>query len=148
MKKGDLFTEQVYSKHADRIIEKYAYMIANNGEISPLHRTKKFSTRILPKTWGKSGPNITVASLAEDFVHFSQPRSPTVREMARIQTFPDWYLFEGPRTTGGRRRAGDPSIGVWDREVPKYTQIGNAVPCLLGKAIGLHLTKLLNFNDD
>lgn len=148
MNKGDLFTEQVYSKHADKVVEKYAYMIANNGEISPLHKTKKFAIRVLPKTWGKSGPNITVASLPEDFVHFSQPRSLTVREMARIQTFPDWYLFVGPRMTGGRRRAGDPSIGVWDREVPKYTQIGNAVPCLLGKVIGLHLAKLLNFNDD
>jgi len=133
----------VYSNHAKRIVEKYAYMIANNGQIPPQFQTKKFATRVFPKTWGLKGPNITATSLSEDFVHFSQPRSPTVREMARIQTFPDWYLFEGPRTTGGRRRAGDPSIGVWDREVPKYTQIGNAVPPLLGKAIGTHLSKLL-----
>jgi DNA (cytosine-5)-methyltransferase 1 len=143
MKKGDPITDHVYSNHAKRIVEKYAYMIANNGQIPPQFQTKKFATRVFPKTWGLKGPNITATSLSEDFVHFSQPRSPTVREMARIQTFPDWYLFEGPRTTGGRRRAGDPSIGVWDREVPKYTQIGNAVPPLLGKAIGMHLSKLL-----
>lgn len=143
MRKGDPITDHVYSNHARRIVEKYTYMIENNGEIPKQYQTKKFATRVFPKTWGKNGPNLTATSLSEDFVHFSQPRSPTVREMARIQTFPDWYLFEGPRTTGGRRRAGDPSIGVWDREVPKYTQIGNAVPPLLGKAIGMHLSKLL-----
>ena len=143
MKKGDPITDHVYSNHAKRIVEKYTYMIANNGQIPLQFQTKKFATRVFPKTWGPTGPNITATSLSEDFVHFSQPRSPTVREMARIQTFPDWYLFEGPRTTGGRRRAGDPSIGVWDREVPKYTQIGNAVPPLLGKAIGIHISNIL-----
>jgi hypothetical protein len=37
---------------------------------------------------------------------------------------------------------------TYGTQLAEYTQIGNAVPCLLGKAIGLHLTKLLNFNDD
>jgi DNA (cytosine-5)-methyltransferase 1 len=144
MKQGDIITDQLYSNHAKRIVEKYTYMIANDGKIPPEYQTKKFATRVFPKTWGKTGPNITATSLSEDFVHFSQPRSPTVREMARIQTFPDWYLFEGPRTTGGRRRAGDPSIGDWTREVPKYTQIGNAVPVFLAQKIGKHLAEILN----
>ena len=45
------------------------------------------------------------------------------------------------RTTGGRRRAGDPGEGNWDRDLPIYTQIGNAVPVDLAKAIGDHLIK-------
>jgi len=143
LRKGDPLSEQEYSQHAPRIVEKFAYMIANNGEIPEPMRTKKFAQRVLPKRWGKEGPNITACALADDFVHFSQPRSLTVREWARIQTFPDWYVFKGPRTTGGRRRAGDPSKGNWDREVPKYTQIGNAVPVKLAYEIGLHLADLL-----
>jgi DNA (cytosine-5)-methyltransferase 1 len=140
---GEPLSEQEYSNHADYIQKKFAFMIANNGEIPEKYKTKKFAQRVLPTLWGDEGPNITATSLPEDYVHYSQPRSPTVREWARIQTFPDWYQFKGPRTTGGRRRAGDPSKGIWDRDVPRYTQIGNAVPVLLAEKIGLHLASIL-----
>ena len=55
--------------------------------------------------------------------------------------FPDWYQFFGKRTTGGIRRAGNPQKGIFDREVPKYTQIGNAVPVRLAELIGNHIVK-------
>jgi DNA (cytosine-5)-methyltransferase 1 len=140
---GEDLSEHEYSDHAPYIREKYAHMIANNGEIPEKFRTKKFAQRVFPKTWDIGGPNITATSLPEDYVHYSQPRTPTVREWARIQTFPDWYQFAGPRTTGGRRRAGDPDKGIWSRDVPKYTQIGNAVPVMLAQKIGEHLAKIL-----
>jgi DNA (cytosine-5)-methyltransferase 1 len=139
IRKGEQLTEQEYSEHAPYIREKYAHMIENNGEIPEEFKTKKFAQRVFPSTWGPDGPNITATSLPEDYVHYSQARTPTVREWARIQTFPDWYQFAGPRTTGGRRRAGDPDKGIWDRDVPKYTQIGNAVPVLLAHAVATHL---------
>ncbi len=144
MTKGEDITEQEYSAHAPKIREKFAHMIANNGEIPEHMRTKKFAQRVFPKIWGKGGPNITATSLPEDYVHYGQPRGPTVREWARIQTFPDWYVFKGSRTTGGRRRAGDPDAGIWDRDVPRYTQIGNAVPVLLAQKIGEHFAKLIH----
>ena len=98
---------------------------------------------MLPKIWSEKGPSITATSLPDDFVHFSQARVPTVREWARIQTFPDWYQFSGKRTTGGIRRAGNPRENNFEREVPKYTQIGNAVPVLLGYEISNHIKKIL-----
>ena len=92
-------------------------------------KTKNFSQRVLKAKWGNSTPNITATSLPDDYVHYSQPRNIfTVREWARLQMFPDWYKFCGSRTTGGLRRAGNPQDGNFDRELPKYTQIGNAVP--------------------
>jgi DNA (cytosine-5)-methyltransferase 1 len=142
--KGDLLTEQEYSNHRPEVIEKFQYMIDNGGEIPLRMQTKKFAQRVLPARWAANGPSITATSLPDDFVHFSQPRTPTVREWARLQTFPDWYEFAGRRTTGGRRRAGDPGTGDWSRDVPKYTQIGNAVPVALGEAIGTHLLGLLD----
>ena len=103
----------------------------------------KFGQRPLPKRWGEGGPNITITGGTEDLIHFSQPRTLTVRESARLQGFPDWYEFAGHRTTGGRRRAGKVNLGDWTRDLPKYTQIGNAVPVKLAKALGLHLKTLL-----
>jgi DNA (cytosine-5)-methyltransferase 1 len=143
MMKGDLLSEQEYSNHSDAVIAKFQYMIEHDSEIPESMRTKKFSQKVLPKIWGKNGPSITATSLPDDYVHFSQPRVLTVREWARLQMFPDWYQFAGKRTTGGRRRAGDPDAGDWTREVPKYTQIGNAVPVGLAKEVGLHFKKIL-----
>ena len=69
-------------------------MIRNHGEIPEKFQKKKFAQRVFPKEWGSLGPNITATSLPEDYVHYSEPRTPTVREWARIQTFPDWYVFK------------------------------------------------------
>ena len=106
-------------------------------------KTKKFSQKLLPRKWGNDKPNITCCSNSDDYVHYSMPRALSVREWARLQTFPDHHIFCGPRTTGGIRRAGNPDIGLWDREVPKYTQIGNAVPPLIGKEIGNRISDLI-----
>lgn len=140
-------TEQEYSKHRPAIVEKFAYMLEHNGEIPEHARTKKFSQRLLRDRWGNSEPNLTATSLPDDYVHFSQPRILTVREWARLQLFPDWYQFTGKRTTGGIRRAGNPRAGIFDREVPKYTQIGNAVPVGLAEAVGRHFVRILDDAD-
>jgi DNA (cytosine-5)-methyltransferase 1 len=140
---GDAVTEQEYSRHSERVRAKFAYMLGHGGMIRASDRTKKFAQRVLPRKWDSSGPSITATSLPDDYVHFEQPRVLTVREWARLQTFPDWYRFVGKRTTGGRRRAGDPARGDWTRELPKYTQIGNAVPVRLAQAIGSHFLSIL-----
>ena len=136
-------TDQEYSKHADRIVAKFKYMQQHNGEIPKGAETKKFAQKVLPRRWGNRGASITATSMPDDYVHFSQPRTLTVREWARLQLFPDWYKFEGKRTTGGIRRAGNPREGIFDREVPKYTQIGNAVPVGLAERVGKHFKRIL-----
>ena len=143
LKKGDVLNEHKYSNHSEIVRKRFEYMIKNNGSIPDSLKTKKFAQRVLPAKWNDKGPNITACSLADDFVHYSQPRSLTVREWARLQTFPDWYLFAGKRTTGGIRRAGNPRESIFDRELPKYTQIGNAVPVKLAYEIGMHFLSLL-----
>ena len=140
---GHPLSEQQYSNHRPMVIKKFEHMLKHDGAIPEEMQTKKFAQRVLPPVWGSSGPSITATSLPDDYVHFCQPRTPTVREWARIQTFPDWYEFEGRRTTGGRRRAGDPDKGDWARDLPKYTQIGNAVPVRLGEALGQHIISLV-----
>jgi DNA (cytosine-5)-methyltransferase 1 len=138
---GDPVADQQYSKHSDAVTEKFEALLKTK-KIPEHLKTRKFAQRLLPPRWGENGPSITATSLPDDYVHFSQPRILTVREWARLQTFPDWYEFSGPRTTGGRRRAGDPSSANWDRALPKYTQIGNAVPVQLGRHLGAHIASL------
>lgn len=135
-KKGESITDHEYSNHSKKIRERFKAIIRMKGKIPKKYENKKFAQRVIPKKWDEKGPSITVTSMPDDFIHFNQARSLTVREYARIQTFPDWYQFCGKRTTGGIRRAGDPTKGIHFREVPKYTQIGNAVPVSMAREIG------------
>lgn len=143
-RKGSVVSQHKYSKHSQAVTKKFKHMIRTGGALKPSMETKKFAQRVLPANWTEKGPTITATSLPDDYVHFEQPRSLTVREWARIQTFPDWYEFSGPRTTGGLRRAGNPREGLHSREVPRYTQIGNAVPVKLAYEIGRHFSRILN----
>lgn len=137
-----ILSDHEFSNHYPHVVERFQYMLDNNitkkEDLPANMRTKKFNQKPLPPRWDKK-PTMTVTSLPDDYVHYARPRTYSVREWARMQTFPDKHIFCGKRTTGGIRRAGNPTEGNWDREVPKYTQIGNAVPPLLGKAIGLHI---------
>jgi len=136
-------TDHEFSKHTQRIVEKFQAMHENGGKVPDHLKTKKFSQRVVPRRWGNTKPSITATSLPDDYVHYARPRTFSVREWARIQTFPDHHEFAGKRTTGGSRRAGIPSEGIWDREVPKYTQIGNAVPPILAQAIGNRIAEII-----
>ena len=74
----------------------------------------------------------TIMTIPDDYVHYNSPRALTVREMARLQSFDDSFVFQGKRSTGGNNRKS---------EVPQYTLVGNAVPPLLARAIA---TEILN----
>lgn len=74
----------------------------------------------------------TITSIPDDFIHYCEPRIMTVREHARIQSFPDDFHFKGRYTTGGARRK---------KDVPRYTQVANAVPPLFAEQVGLVISK-------
>ena len=135
----ELLTDHQFSNHTKSVVERFKYMLENKitkkSDLPLRMQTRKFNQKPLPARWDIN-PTMTVTSLPDDYIHYSNPRTFSVREWARMQTFPDKHIFSGPRTTGGHRRAGNPSLGNWSRDVPKYTQIGNAVPPLLGKGIG------------
>ena len=77
---------------------------------------------------------LTVLTIPDDYISPFENRTFTVRELARLQSFDDSFEFLGKRTTGGQRRK---------EEVPQYTQVGNAVPPLLAKAVALEIKKAL-----
>lgn len=76
----------------------------------------------------------TITSHPDDYLHYSEARILTVRECARIQSFPDWYEFSGKYTTGGQLRK---------IEVPRYSQVGNAIPPLFAEQVGYVIKKMM-----
>lgn len=96
-------------------------------------RTRKHSQKAL--AWDQ--PARTVVTLPDDYVHPSEPRIFTVREMARFQGFPDDFEFRGKETTGSLRRR---------FEVPQYSQVGNAVSPFLALAVGDMIARALAYD--
>ena len=96
------------------------------------HPTKKQTQKALIA----NSPAPAALSIPDDACHYDdhELRVLTVREMARIQSFPDQFVFRSKVTTGGNMRK---------FEVPQYTQVGNAVPPILGAALGSCLSRLL-----
>ncbi|MES2328159.1 MAG: DNA cytosine methyltransferase [Bacteroidota bacterium] len=126
-----------FPNHHPEIIKRFRYFIKHqrgNKNISSKARLKFNLTKhtIIPLDKNKATPTIT--TLPDDYVHYQEPRILTVREYARVQSFPDWYEFRGKYTTGGKMRT---------QEVPRYTQIGNAIPPLFGEQSGLVLKQLI-----
>lgn len=135
--KDEIADSHRFPKHRPDIIEKFDVILKTcrkNKDIDANTRAhfniKKHT--IIPLDKNDKSPTIT--TLPDDYIHYSEPRILTVREYARIQSFPDWYQFQGKYTTGGKLRT---------QEVPRYSQIGNAIPPLFGEQSGLVLKQLL-----
>jgi DNA (cytosine-5)-methyltransferase 1 len=96
------------------------------------HQTKKQTQKALVAAL----PAPAALSIPDDGCHYhsAELRTLSVREMARIQSFPDDFEFCSKVTTGGDNRR---------FEVPQYTQVGNAVPPLLGLALANSIKDLL-----
>lgn len=84
--------------------------------------------------WDEASPTVTSHAL-DEFVHPEQDRALTVRECARLQSFPDSYDF-----------VGGPYLVAHDdhSQQDKYEQIGDAVPPLVAYAWGMHIKEILH----
>lgn len=126
-----------FVNHSQEIIKLHNVLLKNSTRgkrITPsdglIEGLKRRGVTVLDKN--KIVPTIT--SIPDELVHYEEPRILTVREHARIQSFPDWYQFKGKYTSGGKRRK---------FEVPRYTQVGNAIPPLFAEQVGYALKEVL-----
>lgn len=120
-----------FAKQTPDIIDSYKRLLADypqrgkriDGEAREQWGIKQRGITILdPNTVSP-----TITGQPDDYLHYCEPRIMTVRECARIQSFPDWYEIRKKYTTGGKMRK---------VEVPRYTQIGNAIPPLFAELAG------------
>lgn len=136
IKSGTVADSHRFVNHKHNIEQRFADILKfaeRNKSISDelKHKYKTKKRTIVPLSAKMPSPTIT--TLPDDYVHYKEPRILTVREYARIQSFPDDFQFKGRYTTGGKRRT---------KEVPRYTQIGNAIPPLFAEQSGLVLKGL------
>lgn len=85
------------------------------------------------RLFGNQPAPTIAASFQSNFIHPHLNRNFTAREGARLQSFPDDFIFEGMRTKMS-----------WEKGLSQYQQIGNAVPVLMAKAIGECVSQILN----
>ena len=131
-------------RHTARLVERFAqikygqsvadvseeYQQRKRGEADKISG-KVYSQNNMRPYPDKPSPTIP-ASFQSNFVHPYLNRNYTAREGARIQSFPDSYVFYGKRTTMS-----------WEKNLSQYQQIGNAVPPLLAKAIAKSIADYL-----
>lgn len=138
---SDVLSNHQASRHSKDVIDRFSLLEPGENSIQLKLRLseaqwKEHATNKLRCQKIKSNePSPTVLTLPDDLVHYSKNRIMTVREFARIQSFDDSFVFLGKRTTGGERRK---------VELPQYTQVGNAVPPLLARAVAKEIYKALN----
>lgn len=125
------------SNHNDIVQSRYA-LIRKYGDFD-LAKEKEPDNPLLAGTNKRdyqcldpAKPCTTIMTIGDDYTHYAKNRALTVREMARLQSFDDSFVFQGKRTTGGDRRK---------LEIPQFTQVGNAVPPLMARAIALEILK-------
>jgi DNA (cytosine-5)-methyltransferase 1 len=130
-------TDMRLPQHSQAITGRFTRMLATckRGRTLTPDDRRRFGLKKRSTTpMSPDSPSPTITTLPDDIVHYSEPRILTVREHARLQSFPDWFKFQGPYTSGGPRRR---------TACPRYTQVGNAVPPLLAEAFGEMLAGLL-----
>ena len=123
------FCSEKLDMEANKVVELFKNAAATKEQVEILLTKKNIRQR-----WAENEPSATIVTIPDDYISPWEPRTFSVREMARCQSFDDSFEFLGKRTTGGSLRK---------KEVPQYTQVGNAVPPLLAKAVALEIKKVL-----
>lgn len=122
---NEVLFNHLATKHRDKA-EQLIRRIPVGGSIRDIPLDERGTKKLTMAKLDPRSVSNTIVSMPDDLIHYGQDRILTVREMARLQSFDDDYVFFGKRTSGFTERRVD---------VPQYTQVGNAVPPLLGAAL-------------
>lgn len=150
-KDSKMVYNHVAMQHTDRVVKRYKNIIDDveipaelkvrkrngGGELSQTKFNQNYR-HLVPDKVAYTIP----ASFYSSFIHPIIPRNITTREAARLQSFPDYYIFKGKRTIMSNsllKKMGKEE----DINLSQYNQVGNAVPPLLAKAVAKRLIEYL-----
>ncbi len=131
----DLLNNHKTSNQNETVIERLGVILKNGNYKNAQPELERLNLSTNKRNYNVLKPDeqsSTIMTIADDYIHYNSPRSLTVREMARLQSFDDSFVFQGKRSTGGNNRK---------TEVPQYTLVGNAVPPLLARAVASEILK-------
>ena len=131
----DILNNHKTSNQNETVIERLGVILKNGNYRKSQPELEKLNLSTNKRNYNVLKPDeqsSTIMTIADDYIHYNSPRSLTVREMARLQSFDDSFVFQGKRSTGGNNRK---------TEVPQYTLVGNAVPPLLARAVASEILK-------
>lgn len=121
---GDISNNDI-TKHEKKTIDIIS-MVPDGGNIKDLseeyYKVRNYNAAF--KRMNSKLPSSTIDCGHRNYFHYSENRIPTVREVARLQSFPDRFFFTGTKTS-------------------QYTQVGNAVPPILGEIFAREIKKLM-----
>lgn len=124
-KTNKIFNHQI-TNHDQKTIDTIA-LVPDGGNYKnlPAHLQRTRKVNIAWTRYSSSKPSLTIDTGHRHHFHYEHNRIPTVRESARLQSFPDDFIFMGSKTS-------------------QYKQVGNAVPPLMAEQIAKTLAKTLN----
>ncbi|MCG2462805.1 DNA cytosine methyltransferase [Flavobacteriaceae bacterium F89] len=131
----DILNNHKTSNQNDTVIERLEVILKKGNYKKAQQELEKLGLSTNKRNYNVLKPDeqsSTIMTIADDYIHYNSPRALTVREMARLQSFDDSFVFQGKRSTGGNNRK---------TEVPQYTLVGNAVPPLLARAVASEILK-------
>ncbi|WP_417857263.1 DNA (cytosine-5-)-methyltransferase [Xanthomarina gelatinilytica] len=131
----DILNNHKTSNQNEIVIERLGVILKNGDYKKAQPELEKLGLSTNKRNYNVLKPDeqsSTIMTIADDYIHYNSPRSLTVREMARLQSFDDSFVFQGKRSTGGNNRK---------TEVPQYTLVGNAVPPLMARAVANEILK-------
>lgn len=111
-----------FARHSQKVEERFKFILKSYSKGKNLDSVSRINLGLKKRNMiplDPETPSPTLTTLPDDYIHYGEPRILTVREYARLQSFPEWYEFKGKYTTGGKLRT---------QETPRYTQVANAVP--------------------
>lgn len=127
-------------KHSARIVERFSYVEPGETALDAMRKhpelgNAKITKQCYRRMYADEPAPTIVANFVTTTIHYSQNRNLTAREAARIQTFPDDFIFQGYKTRMS-----------WQKSLSQFEQIGNAVPPRLAELMGECIINMLNGN--